>query len=111
MKVQYPVNQESYKMSQKTAAAIIENQPNFNLESMKLCIRCPWQWGCRAAFVKRGWACPVPGTDDSSWLQLASRDPQQDKDKPLSEAGGGSVKRYKEIKYLLINQKSIINKA
>lgn len=32
-------------MSQKTAVAIIENQPSFNLESLKLCIEHPWQCG------------------------------------------------------------------
>lgn len=86
------MNQEYYKMPQKTAVEITENQPSFNLESMKLCIGCAWQWGCRSDSVSRGWTCPLPGTDDSRWLQLGSRDPQQDTHVPLSQAGGDSVK-------------------
>jgi len=29
--------------------------------------RC-WQGDARA-YVRRGWSCPVPDTDDASWLQ------------------------------------------
>lgn len=105
------MNQESYKMSKKTAVAVIENQPSFNLENMKLCIGCPWQCWLQGSLCEERLGLPY-------WLQLApvgSSWPQETHNRTQRSPSVRLVvalwKRYQEVKYLLINQKPIENKV